>query len=225
MIGGLPVPLFKGTVRGYRPYVCTLPDATALAKSGMVLMADGSILNDVATDERFGHLIALFHDKAVVKRSGGHILLDVRRYETGETDAAIMLLGGASHHFGHWVPEFLCRLAFLVEHPEFAALPIIVGADIPESQFDYLRLLVDNPVLRLQPDTGLRCRRLVVAPPPTFSRSSGMRTTRSRPMSRGPSSPAASASCGTGFWPGCRRPGSATDGSTCHAARCSGGTF
>jgi len=167
-IGGPPVPLFKGTVRGYRPYVCTLPDATVLAKSDMVLMADGSILNDVATDERFGHLIAFFHDKVVVKRSGDHILLDVRRFEIGEIDAAIMLSGGASHHFGHWVPEFLCRLAFLVEHPEFAALPIIVGADMPESQFEYLRLLVDNPVLRLQPDTGLRCRRLVVAPPPTF---------------------------------------------------------
>ncbi|WP_372398646.1 glycosyltransferase family 61 protein [Azospirillum sp. HJ39] len=168
MIGGLPVPLFKGTVRGYRPYVCTVPDATVMAKSDMVLTADGAILNDVATDARFGHLVAFFHDKAVVKRSGDRILIDRQRYEIGEIDAAILLSGGAAHHFGHWVPEFLCRLAVLVEHPAFAALPIVVDAEMPESQFEYLRLLVDNEILRLPPDRGLRCRRLVIAPPPSF---------------------------------------------------------
>lgn len=168
MIGGLPAPLFKGTVRGYRPYVCTIPDATVLAKSDMVLTADGCVLNDVATDPRFGHLVAFFHDKAVVKRSGDLILIDQQRYRIDEIDSAIMLSGGAAHHFGHWVPEFLCRLTYLIEHPDFAALPIIVDTDMPDSHFDYLRLLVDNEVLRLPPDRGLRCRRLVVAPTPSF---------------------------------------------------------
>lgn len=168
MIGGPPVTLFKGVVRGYRPYACAVPDAIVLSKSDMVLTADGAALNDVATDPRFGRFVEFFHDRAVVLRRDGHILIDPRGYRIEDIDGGIMLSGGSSANFGHWIPEFLCRLPALMEHPAFAELPIIVDQVMPPSHVEYLRLLVDNVILPLPDGGGFRCRRLLVAPPPTF---------------------------------------------------------
>lgn len=168
LIGGPPVTRFKGTVHSYRPYVCTVTDAIVLAKSDMVLTADGTALNDVAADERYGRFIRFYHDQAVVRRQGERLLIDLGQYRLDELDAAIMLSGGATEHFGHWVPEFLCRLAFLIHHPDFAGLPILIDEAMPASHVDYLRLLVANEIIRMPAKTGFRCRRLVVAPTPTF---------------------------------------------------------
>lgn len=168
MIGGPPVPLFKGVVQGYRPYACVVPDAVVLSKSDMVLTADGAALNDVATDPRFGRFVEFFHDRAVVLRRDGHALIDPREHRIEDIDGGVMLCGGSSANFGHWIPEFLCRLPALMEHPAFAELPIIVDEGMPSSHVEYLRLLVDNDILALPEGGGLRCRRLLVAPPPTF---------------------------------------------------------
>ncbi|MGF7176573.1 glycosyltransferase family 61 protein [Azospirillum doebereinerae] len=168
LIGGPPVTLFKGMVRSYRPYVCTASDAVVLSKSDMVLTPDGAALNDVAADSRYGRFIEFYHDKSVRRRRGEQILIDPQQHRITDLDEGIMLSGGASEHFGHWVPEFLCRLTFLVQHPDFAKLPIIVDEDMPGSHFDYLRQLVDNELVLLPSKSGFRCRRLVMAPPPTF---------------------------------------------------------
>ena len=79
-----------------------------------------------------------------------------------------MLSGWSSEHFGHWVPEYLCRLIYMVDHPRFAELPIIVDAGMPPQHLEYLRLVAPNPLVEIPLGGSLRCGELIVASPSTF---------------------------------------------------------
>jgi hypothetical protein len=79
-----------------------------------------------------------------------------------------MLSGWASQHFGHWVPEYLCRLAYLETHPRYAELPIIVDADMPPQHLEFLSLLVPNPVVELPLGGALKVGELIVGSPSCF---------------------------------------------------------
>lgn len=155
-------------VRGYGIYASILRDATIFAKSSIVLTADGVALNDTLADERFGRFVHIPHETMVICRDEERLLLDVGRYQVTELDAGVMLSGGASEHFGHWVPEYLCKLAYLEQHPRFPDLPIIVDADMPPQHVEFLGLLVPNPIVEIPAGTALRCRELLVASPSTF---------------------------------------------------------
>jgi dTDP-4-amino-4,6-dideoxygalactose transaminase/capsular polysaccharide biosynthesis protein len=168
IFGEPPGGRFKTKVPGYVTYVATLPGATIFAKSGLILMPDGAVLNDTATDERFGLYLDLPHDKTVLQRDGDRILLNVGSHSIEEIAGGVMLSGWASEHFGHWVPEYLCRLACLERHPRFAELPIIVDSDMPVQHLQYLSLIVTNPILQIPAGGGLRCGELIVASPTTF---------------------------------------------------------
>src|SRR5260370_366572 len=79
-----------------------------------------------------------------------------------------MLSGWVSEHFGHWVPEYLCRVSYLERHPRFADLPIIVDSDMPAQHLEYLSLLVPNRTGQIPAGEALRCRERVARPPSTF---------------------------------------------------------
>lgn len=161
-------PRFKAGVPGYVPYAATLRDATIFAKSSVILTSDGVALNDTIADERFGGFLDLRHDKRVLARHGGQLVLDLGGQPAIELDAGVMLSGWSTEHFGHWVPEYLCRLSYLEQHPRFADLPIIVDSGMPPQHLEYLRLLTPNPIIELPPGAMARCRELVVASPSTF---------------------------------------------------------
>lgn len=159
---------FKASLEGYTRYACTLRDATIFANSSIVLTHDGVALNDTIADARFGRFLGLSHEKIVLRRHEERLLLDVGNYQLDEIEAGIMLSGAASEHFGHWVPEYMCRLAYLERHPRFAELPIIVDSGMPVQHLQYLRLLVANPIVQFAPGRALRCRELIVGSPSTF---------------------------------------------------------
>lgn len=159
---------FKAAVSGYEPYACTVRDATIFAKSSVILTSDGAALNDTIADERFGRFLDLPHDKAITRRRGQRLLLDVGKYRITELEAGVMLSGWVTEHFGHWVPEYLCRLSYLEHHPRFADLPIIVDSDMPPQHLEFLNLLVPNRIVQIAPDEAIRCGELIVASPSTF---------------------------------------------------------
>jgi len=165
---GEPAELFKEQVQGYAPYACTLRGATIFARSSLVLMPDGAVLNDTAADARFGRFLVLSHDPMVRHREDDQLLLDTGNYRVEPLEAGIMLSGWASQHFGHWMPEYIARLAYLERHPRFAELPIIVDSDMPPQHLEYLSLMVPNRIVQIPPDGGLRCDELVVASPTCF---------------------------------------------------------
>lgn len=155
-------------VASYKTYVVELPDATIASRSSLVLTSDDCVLNDVGADSRYGHFVSWAYDKRVIAQSGRTVMVDRATYAPIEVEGGIMLSGLASDAFGHWIPEYLCRLPTLERHPAFGHLPIIVDADMPTSQLDYLNLICDRPVLTLPAGAAFRCRRLLYAPPPTF---------------------------------------------------------
>ena len=159
---------FKEMVPGYVVYAASLPGATVFAKSGLVLMPDGAVLSDMVADARFGRFIDLPHDKTVLARRGDQMLLDVGQYPVEEIEAGVMLSGWASEHFGHFVPEYLCRIAYLERHPRFAELPIIVDSDMPAQHLQYLSLIVPNRIVQIPAGGAFRCGELIVASPSTF---------------------------------------------------------
>lgn len=166
--GEPPSPGFKAGVPGYVPYAITLPDATILAQSSVIIMSDGALLNDMIADERFGAFLEFHHDKAILGRHGRRLLVDMSRHPPIELEAGVMLSGWTTEHFGHWVPEYLCRLSYLERHPRFAELPIIVDSGMPPQHLEYLRLLAPNPIVEIPRGAAVRCRELVVGSPSTF---------------------------------------------------------
>uniref|UniRef100_UPI003983C822 glycosyltransferase 61 family protein n=1 Tax=Phenylobacterium sp. TaxID=1871053 RepID=UPI003983C822 len=171
VIAGEPdAPRNRSTYLGYRPYVCTIRDATIFSRSSLVLTPDGAALHDSMADKDYGDALGDFMSElGIAERIGDRLLLDVGRYQAGdEIDAAMLLSGSVSEHFGHWISEYLPRLNLLRHHPRFETLPIIVDSVMPPQHFEFLRLLASNPIIQLPPGGALRCRELVVAAPTYF---------------------------------------------------------
>lgn len=155
-------------VPGYKPYVVELPNVIVASQSSLILTVDNSIINDVGADAEFGRFVSWAYDKLVLAQSGRTVVVDKSAYAPVDIEGGVMLSGLASNAFGHWIPEYICRLPTLEQHPAFHELPVIVDAAMPSSHIDYLKLICDRPILEIPPGGAFRCRRLIYAPPPAF---------------------------------------------------------
>ena len=151
-----------------KPYVAEIKDARIFSNSSLILASDGTALSEAGGHPKFGRIISFAYEAIVLAQQSDEVLLNFSEFSTREIEAGIFLSGLASNAFGHWLPEFLPKLQFLQQHPAYGGLPIIVDSGMPQSHFDHLRRLASNPLLLLQPNESLLCRRLLVAPPPTF---------------------------------------------------------
>lgn len=151
-----------------KPYVAEIREARIFGNSSIILTSDGVALNDNAGNPDFGHIVSFAYEALVLAQQPGKVLLNVGEFKRREIEEGILLSGLASNAFGHWLPEFLPKLQFLEQHPDFAELPIIVDSGMPQSHFDHLRRLVKNPLILLGVNESFLCRRLLVAPSPTF---------------------------------------------------------
>lgn len=154
-------------VRSTKPYVAELHNVTVSSRSSVIVTPDGYALNDVAAHPKYGADVSLQYDKTILSKKDGYVLARAS-YPITKIEAGIFLCGLGADYFGHWVPEFLNKLKFYEYHPDFKKLPIIVDANMPESHFDYLSALIENPLLKLPDQTSLCCERLLVAPTATF---------------------------------------------------------
>lgn len=152
-----------------KPYVADIANVRIFSQSSIILTSDGTALSDTGGHPQFGRYVSFSYEAIVLAQQSGKVFLNFCEYKTREIEAGILLSGLASNAFGHWLPEFLPKLQFLVQHPDFAKLPIIVDADMPQSHFDHLRRLTDNPLILLPANESFLCRRLLVAPSPAFS--------------------------------------------------------
>jgi Glycosyltransferase 61 len=152
-----------------KPYVAEIKDARIFSNSSLVLTSDGTVLSDTGGHPKFGRFVSFAYEAVVLAQQPDKVLLNFSEFNTREIEAGILLSGLASSAFGHWLPEFLPKLQFLQRHPDFANLPIIVDAGMPQSHFDHLRRLASNQLILLQANESLICRRLLVAPSPAFS--------------------------------------------------------
>ena len=151
-----------------KPYVADLKDARIFSNSSIILTSDGTAISETGGHPKFGRYIDFIYETVVLAQQPGNLLLNFSDFSIREVEAGIFLSGLASKAFGHWLPEFLPKLQFLQQHPDFTAMPLIVDADMPQSHFDHLRRLADNPLILLQANESILCRRLLVAPSPAF---------------------------------------------------------
>ena len=151
-----------------KPYVAEIPNARVFSHSSIILTSDGTALSDSGAHPRFGRDVSFMYETIVFRREVDTLLVHFCEFKTREIEEGILLSGLFSNYYGHWLPEFLPKLQFLQQHPDFANLPLIVDSGMPQSHFDHLRRLCHNPLILLQPNESLRCRRLLVAPSPTF---------------------------------------------------------
>jgi tetratricopeptide (TPR) repeat protein len=152
-----------------KPYVADITDARIFSNSSIILTSDGTALSDTAGHPKFGRYVSFAYEPVVLAQQPEKVILNFSDFKTREIEAGIYLSGLASNAFGHWLPEFLPKLQFLKQHLNFINLPLIVDKDMPQSHFDHLRRLADNPLILLQANESLLCRRLLVAPSPAFS--------------------------------------------------------
>lgn len=156
-------------VTGNTPYVVDLPDVQVFAYSHMVLTTDGFVLNEAGGHAEYGRFVDHRSDAAVAGQQGSQLRIRTGEFEMQDLDEGVWLAGPASNHFGHWVGEFAPRLQFLEQHPAFAGRPIIVDEGMPASHLELLGMICpNNPVITLRRGQGLRVRRLLYAPTPTF---------------------------------------------------------
>lgn len=168
-VWGSSVPSIKTFALSNKPYVADIADARIFGNSSLILTSDGTALSDTGGHPQFGRYVSFAYEAIVIAQSEGKVLLNFSDYQPREIDAGIFLSGLASNAFGHWIPEFLPKLQFLKQRHDFDSMPIIVDAGMPQSHFDHLRRLTTNPLILLQANETLRCRRLLVAPSPAFS--------------------------------------------------------
>lgn len=163
---GAPAP--TSHVPGNAPYVVDLPDVRAFAYSHIVLSADGVALNEAGGHRDYGRFVDHRSDAAVVFQHAGRLRLRDDAYAMRDIDEAVWLAGPASDAFGHWIGEFAPRLQFLEQHPAFAGRPILIDDGMPATHLELLRMICSNPLITLRRGEGVRARRLLYAPTPTF---------------------------------------------------------
>ncbi len=151
-----------------KPYVVDIKDARIFSNSSIILTAEGTALSDMGAHPDFGPYISFAYEKIVLTQEADKVLLNFGEFQTREIEAGILLSGLASSFFGHWFPDFLPKLKFLQQHPDFINLPIIVDVGMPQSHFEHLRRFANNPLILLQANESLLCKRLLVASSPTF---------------------------------------------------------
>ncbi len=157
----------KKIAHSIKPYVAELEDVKVFSKSSVITTPDGFALNDVAAHPLYSSYVSLVYDKTVLAQKSDNLLVG-SDYPIVEIEKGIFLSGLVSEFFGHWVPEFLMKLKSYEQHPDFKDFPLIVDDFMPQSHFDYLSALVDNPIIRLPEKTAFLCKKLLVAPPATF---------------------------------------------------------
>lgn len=156
----------------YVPYVAEIPNAKIFGASGIILTENGFVLHDDAAHPEFGASVSFAYEKCVVAQANGEILLDLGGEQDGgaqrEIPAGMFLGGVTSASYGHWIPEYLPKIQFFMKHPEFHRLPFIVDSEMPSSHFAHLERLAKNQIIKIKPGEKVLCRRLMVAPAPSF---------------------------------------------------------
>ncbi len=149
------------------PYVAEISNAKIVSGSSLIFVDENQILSEALADKEFGQFADMQYEKIVSARRNDALLVKQFEPET-EISQGIMLCGITSRSYGHWFAEFLPKLRFFENHPRFSEIPIIIDEGMPQSHYDFLSILTNNPTHRLAQGSSLRIKNLLVAPTDTF---------------------------------------------------------
>jgi capsular polysaccharide biosynthesis protein/Tfp pilus assembly protein PilF len=148
-------------------YLAMLDDATAIGGETVVLASDGSILFDIAAHpdaERYdlvrGAVRYIDRRSALIHAGSGPVR---------EIEAGLLLTGGASHNYYHWLLEFLTRFQTIQSLPGLDELPLLVdraSMRVPQMA-ETLAIVAGSRRRRIALESGqpVRVGRLAIASP------------------------------------------------------------
>ena len=149
-----------------QPYICSIKTARILSGSSLVLYKQ-FVISENLSNKKYGKYCDLRFDPVVIAHKRKHLL--IKEFKKGKrVSKGFMLCGQASSAYGHWTQEYLPKLRFLEQYPNFSSIPIIVDANMPSTHYEFLKFLLDNPILTLKKNEYLDIDELLFAPSDTF---------------------------------------------------------
>jgi capsular polysaccharide biosynthesis protein len=163
---GTTMPSLPTRTRAF--FHCRLADAVVASKSNFLIAGDRALL-DLQPGEAEKVALDLDVDPLVVARDGER-LTTVRAAAEAALPTAFSLIGLHSAAFGHWLVEFLPRLWACRPLPGFAAVPVLVDAQMPPQHREALDafLLPGQAVIELAPGDAVRVADLWLATAPLY---------------------------------------------------------
>jgi dTDP-4-amino-4,6-dideoxygalactose transaminase len=158
----------SSTLNSNKPYVGVLSNMFVHSESTVVFDKNGTAVSDVFSHEKFGKYVSLRGDPVLASRSG-EALIHENMISCKYIQQAIHMSGSPSSHFGHWFAEFLPKLRHFEQLKHFSEIPIIVNDSMPDTHFDFLNAVSNNPLIRIKKNEVLNVNKLFVAPTITFS--------------------------------------------------------
>lgn len=159
-------PQLTAELRGREMFYCVLDDATVSGRSSLIWM-DGEALIDAQRDELRQVVPSLAIDPLVIRDHRDAVDALPAQVAGGERrfrriPAGIHLMGWSTHFFGHWMSEYLPKLAAMLDDPQLDGVPILVDEGMPEQLHEALQLLVGDTrsIIRVPIWTSLQVRRL-----------------------------------------------------------------
>jgi capsular polysaccharide biosynthesis protein len=148
-------------------YIASFTNARIRARSGVVLAGDMALLD---AEEREVALVddQIEYDPAIFARhSDGRVWCVANESETLDfSEAFVSLLGPWSYHFGHWILEYLPKVATAVASGALPAMPFLVDSEMSQANRDALRFFLPAgfEIVEVPETATVRAARLWCAP-------------------------------------------------------------
>lgn len=126
-------------------FCARISDALLFSDGAPVIATDGSLLADGLTHKDY--LIEEFFSSMIVDKNGENYQLSLPPPVVTIEQECIYL--GGSKNFGHYLYEYLSRLAIVRQCEQLSHLPILVYEDVPERFLDFLDLAGYDQTRRL----------------------------------------------------------------------------
>ncbi len=137
-------------LQGYAaPYLADLSDVKVISQCNAVLTDEGMALNDLVTLPPHGPRVTLEWERGVEGHHGRTLFMRSNACDICEMESGFFLAGRSSSEFGHWAPEYMMRLRWFEQHPQFSNTPLVVDGAMPQSHFDWLRHITHQPMIIL----------------------------------------------------------------------------
>lgn len=152
-------------------YIAELKNIKVYSHSSLLIAEGGYALSDLGADERFGKYVNFTYEPLVLARERNQLLIERSCYsEQKRIGKGFWMVGEASSAYGHWLPEYLPRIEALKKVENYKDILIIVDHDMPQSHFEYLRLLCpENEVIAVDSNSYIMVDNLFVSPMPCFN--------------------------------------------------------
>ena len=153
-------------IKTAEPYIGEIPNAVIRGGSSLVFFKN-KIICDFLSDKRYGKFCDMQYDNTVIaQREDALLTKDIKPEKF--LKKGIMLNGSATIAYGHWCAEYLPKLRIFEKHPLYKDFPLIVDENMPESHFDFLNALSNNPLYKIKVGETIKVNNLLIAPADTF---------------------------------------------------------